>query len=48
MGGHCNRITVETLLRGIVERDHIDVRYVTGLMAEGGTTVTVWDGICAT
>lgn len=39
-----NRITVETLLRGIVERDHTSVRYVTGLMAEGGTTVTVWDG----
>ncbi|NUQ96570.1 MAG: hypothetical protein HOY79_08390 [Streptomyces sp.] len=39
-----NPITVETLLRGIVERDHTSVRFVTGLMADGGSTVTVWDG----
>ncbi|MFF4507979.1 hypothetical protein [Streptomyces sp. NPDC001401] len=39
-----NRVTVATLLRGIVERDHINVRYVTDLMAGGGTTVTLWDG----
>ncbi|MEU6260563.1 hypothetical protein [Streptomyces sp. NPDC047043] len=39
-----NRVTVATLLRGIVERDHIGVRYVTDLLAEGGTSVTLWDG----
>ncbi|WP_345653328.1 TerD family protein [Streptomyces siamensis] len=39
-----NRVSVATLLRGIVERDQLTVRYLTGLMAEGATTVTTWDG----
>lgn len=41
-----NRVTVATLLRGIVERKHLTVRYVTDLMTGGdrGATVTLWDG----
>ncbi|MGD1218375.1 hypothetical protein AB9Q10_08040 [Streptomyces krungchingensis] len=39
-----NRVSVAALLRGIVERDHLTVRYLTGLMAEGATKVTTWDG----
>ncbi|MGW3496000.1 hypothetical protein [Streptomyces sp. NPDC001020] len=39
-----NRVTVATLLRGIVERDHLTVRYLTDLMTDSASTVTVWDG----
>ncbi|MFF4257744.1 hypothetical protein ACFY1L_41810 [Streptomyces sp. NPDC001663] len=39
-----NRVTVATLLRGIVEREQLTVRYVTDLMGDGATTVTLWDG----
>ncbi|MEU9476122.1 hypothetical protein [Streptomyces sp. NPDC048191] len=39
-----NRVTVAALLRGIVGRDQLTVRYLTGLMADGGTTITEWDG----
>ncbi|WP_445525777.1 TerD family protein [Streptomyces cyslabdanicus] len=39
-----NRVTVATLVRGIVEREHLTVRHLTDLMTEGATTVTVWDG----
>ncbi|MFB7572462.1 TerD family protein [Streptomyces sp. NPDC056165] len=39
-----NRVTVATLLRGIVEREHLTIRYLTDLMTDGATTVTVWDG----
>ncbi|MER6568808.1 hypothetical protein ABT288_22145 [Streptomyces sp. NPDC001093] len=39
-----NRVTVATLLRGIVEREQVTVRYLTGLMACGGTAITLWDG----
>jgi hypothetical protein len=39
-----NRVTIATLLRGIVEREHIDVRYIADLLAARGTEVTVWDG----
>ncbi|MGW2894879.1 TerD family protein [Streptomyces sp. NPDC001212] len=39
-----NRVTVATLVRGIVEREQLTVRYLTGLMADDATTVTVWDG----
>ncbi|MFB7737995.1 TerD family protein [Streptomyces sp. NPDC056112] len=39
-----NRVTVATLVRGIVEREQLTVRYLTGLMAVDATTVTVWDG----
>ncbi|MET8468827.1 hypothetical protein ABZY90_22120 [Streptomyces sp. NPDC006422] len=36
------RVTVESLLRGIVEREHLTVRWLLGLM--DGAQVTVWDG----
>ncbi|MFJ7071467.1 hypothetical protein [Streptomyces sp. NPDC098781] len=37
-----NRVTVATLLRGIMEREQLTVRYLTGLM--DATTTTLWDG----
>ncbi|MFJ8635774.1 TerD family protein [Streptomyces sp. NPDC093568] len=37
-----NRVSVATLLRGIVEREQLTVRYLTGLMDV--TTTTLWDG----
>ncbi|MFJ4617198.1 hypothetical protein [Streptomyces sp. NPDC088812] len=39
-----NRVTVATLLRGIVEREQLTVRHLTGLMTDSATTVTLWDG----
>ncbi|MFI6688370.1 hypothetical protein [Streptomyces sp. NPDC050485] len=39
-----NRISVATLLRGIVERDHLTVRYLTDLMADRATNTMLWDG----
>ncbi|MFI0786099.1 hypothetical protein ACH4Q6_10925 [Streptomyces lydicus] len=39
-----NRVSVATLLRGIVEREYLTVRYLVDLMAGGTTTVTLWDG----
>ncbi|THA57946.1 TerD family protein [Streptomyces sp. A1136] len=39
-----NRVTVATLLRGIVEREQLTVRYLTELMTGSATTVTAWDG----
>jgi len=39
-----NRVSVATLLRGIVEREHLTVRHLTDLMAGADTTVTLWDG----
>jgi hypothetical protein len=39
-----NRATVATLVRGIVEREQLTVRHLTGLMADAGATVTPWDG----
>jgi len=39
-----NQVTVATLLRGIVEREQLTVRYLTDLMTDGATTITVWDG----
>jgi hypothetical protein len=39
-----NRVSVATLLRGIVEREQLTVRYLTDLMAGGATAVTAWDG----
>jgi hypothetical protein len=35
-------VSVATLLRGIVEREQLTVRYLTELMADGGAEV--WDG----
>ncbi|MEY9989401.1 hypothetical protein ABIE67_001433 [Streptomyces sp. V4I8] len=37
-----NRVSVATLLRGIVEREQLTVRYLTDLM--DATAVTLWDG----
>lgn len=37
-----NRVSVATLLRGIVEREQLTVRYLTDLM--DATTTTLWDG----
>ncbi|MGW9214282.1 hypothetical protein ACWGR4_45975 [Embleya sp. NPDC055664] len=39
-----NRVTVATLVRGIVERDQSTVRYLTDLLAERAEAVTRWDG----
>ncbi|MFF2847926.1 hypothetical protein ACFVT5_16655 [Streptomyces sp. NPDC058001] len=39
-----NRVSVATLLRPIVERDALTVRYLTGLMADSATATTLWDG----
>lgn len=39
-----NRVSVATLLRGIVEREHLTVRHLTDLMTGADTTVTLWDG----
>ncbi|WP_406450940.1 hypothetical protein OH768_06465 [Streptomyces sp. NBC_01622] len=39
-----NRVTVATLLRGIVEREQLTVRHLVGLMTGETTEVTLWDG----
>ncbi|NBM15920.1 TerD family protein [Streptomyces sp. GC420] len=39
-----NQVSVARLLRGIVERDQLTVRYLTGLTADGATGMTLWDG----
>ncbi|MER6047130.1 TerD family protein [Streptomyces sp. NPDC001793] len=39
-----NRVSVATLLRGIVERDYLTVRYLADLMADSATSVTLWEG----
>ncbi|MFJ9339104.1 hypothetical protein ACIRP0_07400 [Streptomyces sp. NPDC101733] len=39
-----NRVSVATLLRGIVERDYLTVRHLTDLMADRATSTTLWDG----
>lgn len=39
-----NRLSVATLLRGVVERDHLTVRHLIGLMGDGTTPATLWDG----
>ncbi|MFI5801955.1 hypothetical protein [Streptomyces sp. NPDC051561] len=39
-----NRVSVATLLRGIVEREYLTVRHLTDLMTGTDTTVTLWDG----
>lgn len=38
-------LTISTLVRSVVERDYLTVRWLTGLMtARSGTPVTLWDG----
>ncbi|NED14880.1 hypothetical protein G3I33_25835 [Streptomyces sp. SID9124] len=39
-----NRVSVAALTRGIVERDHLTVGYLTGLMEGRGATAELWDG----
>ncbi|WP_354637946.1 TerD family protein [Kitasatospora camelliae] len=39
-----NRASVATLVRGVVEREFLTVRYLTDLMAGQGTPVETWDG----
>ncbi|MFK0177213.1 hypothetical protein ACIQVR_14675 [Streptomyces xanthochromogenes] len=39
-----NRVSVAALVRGFVERDHLTVRHLTGLMADRGDVTTLWDG----
>ncbi|MFF4444423.1 TerD family protein [Streptomyces sp. NPDC001502] len=39
-----NRVTVATLMRAVVEREQLTVRYLVELMTGSATTVTVWDG----
>ncbi|WP_030758990.1 MULTISPECIES: TerD family protein [unclassified Streptomyces] len=39
-----NRVTVAMLMRAIVEREQLTVRYLIELMTGSSTTVTVWDG----
>ncbi|WP_035803945.1 TerD family protein [Kitasatospora mediocidica] len=39
-----NRVSVATLVRGVVERDHLTVRHLTELMGPRATATTLWDG----
>ncbi|WP_327733154.1 TerD family protein [Streptomyces nojiriensis] len=39
-----HRVTVATLMRAVVEREQLTVRYLIELMTGSETTVTVWDG----
>ncbi|MFG2487668.1 hypothetical protein ACGFSI_33575 [Streptomyces virginiae] len=39
-----NRVTVAMLLRAIVDREQLNVRYLLELMTGSATTVTLWDG----
>lgn len=39
-----NRMSVAQLLRGIIERDQLTVRYLTDLMADRAGATTLWDG----
>nr|WTB32402.1 hypothetical protein OG781_25645 [Streptomyces sp. NBC_00830] len=39
-----NQVSVATLLRGLVARDYLTIRYLTDLMADRATAITLWDG----
>jgi hypothetical protein len=39
-----NRVSVATVLRGIVEREYLTVRYLVDLWGDAATSATVWDG----
>ncbi|MFB6577480.1 TerD family protein [Streptomyces sp. NPDC056402] len=39
-----HRVTVAALMRAVVEREQLTVRYLIELMTGSATTVTVWDG----
>ncbi|WP_431989213.1 hypothetical protein [Streptomyces albogriseolus] len=39
-----NQMSVSKVVRAVVEREYLTVRYLTGLMAGRGTAVDAWDG----
>lgn len=39
-----NRVSSSMLVRGVVDREYLHVRYLTDLWAAAGAKVTVWDG----
>ncbi|MGA5767968.1 hypothetical protein ACPC36_10860 [Streptomyces pseudogriseolus] len=39
-----NQVSVSKVVRAVVEREYLTVRYLTGLLAGQGTAVDVWDG----
>ncbi|WP_406859334.1 hypothetical protein ABZO31_03130 [Streptomyces sp. HUAS MG47] len=39
-----NRVSVSTLVRGVVERRYLTIRYLVGLLTVAGGNVTLWDG----
>ncbi len=42
-----NRVSVAKVVRALVEREHLTVRYLVGLMSDRTTTVDLWDGASA-
>lgn len=38
-----NRVSVATLLRGMLEREHLTIEYLADLMADRAATTTLWD-----
>ncbi|WP_437100181.1 hypothetical protein [Streptomyces sp. enrichment culture] len=39
-----NQASVSTVVRAVVEREYLTVRYLVGLMSDGVTAVDLWDG----
>lgn len=39
-----NQMSVSKVVRALVEREYLTVRYLVGLMSDGATTVEPWDG----
>ncbi|MFG3514326.1 MULTISPECIES: TerD family protein [Streptomyces] len=39
-----NQVSVSKVVRALVEREHLTVRYLIGLMSDGTTAVDLWDG----
>ncbi|MEV4230560.1 hypothetical protein AB0J81_26385 [Streptomyces bobili] len=39
-----NQVSVSKVVRALVEREHVTVRYLIGLMSDDTTTVDLWDG----
>ncbi len=38
-----NQVSVSKVVRSLVEREYLTVRYLAGLMSDGGTAVELWD-----
>jgi hypothetical protein len=38
-----NQMSVSKVVRALVEREYLTVRYLTGLMSDGATAVELWD-----